>query len=826
MEEHNHGKIIPVVLENEMQESFIDYAMSVIMSRALPDVRDGLKPVHRRILFSMYKTGMTPDKKHKKSAHIVGDVLAKYHPHGDSSVYDAMVRLAQPFNIRYPLVDGQGNFGSVDGDSAAAMRYTEARMSKLALEMLADIEKNTIDYGPTYDESNEEPLVMPSRYPNLLVNGSSGIAVGMATNIPPHNLGEVINGVIALIDHRDIEDRELLKIIKGPDFPGGGIILGTKGIEDAYLTGRGSIKVRSKTEIEPMSNGKNRILVTEIPYQVNKSRLIEKIAELAREKKIDGITDLRDESDRKGMRIVIELRRDVNPQVILNQLYKNTQLQDNFGVIMLALVNGMPQVLTLKQMLNHYLDHQENVIIRRTKFELAKAEERAHIVEGLKIATDNIDEVVKIIRSSKTDAESKEKLHVHFGLSDRQAQAVIDMQLKRLTGLAIEKLEEELKELMTRIAYYKSVLADENKILEIIKEEITVIRDKYSDARRSMISGAEDDFVLEDLIDNEEVVITISHSGYIKRMPVDTYKSQKRGGRGITAMTTKDEDFVEQIFTTTTHNYLIFFTNKGKCYRLKVYEIPEAGRQAKGTAIINLLNVTGDEKITAVIPLKEYSDDQYLMAATKYGVVKKTALPEYDTSRRDGIIAINLEDHDELISVQLTDGKEDIIMVTAGGQSIRFKEEEARPMARATKGVRGIKLMDGDYVVAMDVAQDDAQLLVITENGFGKRTPMVEYRQQARGGKGVFTVRPSERNGLIVGALVVSAGEEIMAISKEGIIIRLKVDDVSSMGRTTQGVTLMRMDEHDHVVSMARVVENDEKSQEEQQQLFDGEQEE
>lgn len=826
MEEHNHGKIIPVVLENEMQESFIDYAMSVIMSRALPDVRDGLKPVHRRILFSMYKTGMTPDKKHKKSAHIVGDVLAKYHPHGDSSVYDAMVRLAQPFNIRYPLVDGQGNFGSVDGDSAAAMRYTEARMSKLALEMLADIEKNTIDYGPTYDESNEEPLVMPSRYPNLLVNGSSGIAVGMATNIPPHNLGEIINGVIALIDHRDIEDRELLKIIKGPDFPGGGIILGTKGIEDAYLTGRGSIKVRSKTEIEPMSNGKNRILVTEIPYQVNKSRLIEKIAELAREKKIDGITDLRDESDRKGMRIVIELRRDVNPQVILNQLYKNTQLQDNFGVIMLALVNGMPQVLTLKQMLNHYLDHQENVIIRRTKFELAKAEERAHIVEGLKIATDNIDEVVKIIRSSKTDAESKEKLHVHFGLSDRQAQAVIDMQLKRLTGLAIEKLEEELKELMTRIAYYKSVLADENKILEIIKEEITVIRDKYSDARRSMISGAEDDFVLEDLIDNEEVVITISHSGYIKRMPVDTYKSQKRGGRGITAMTTKDEDFVEQIFTTTTHNYLIFFTNKGKCYRLKVYEIPEAGRQAKGTAIINLLNVTGDEKITAVIPLKEYSDDQYLMAATKYGVVKKTALPEYDTSRRDGIIAINLEDHDELISVQLTDGKEDIIMVTAGGQSIRFKEEEARPMARATKGVRGIKLMDGDYVVAMDVAQDDAQLLVITENGFGKRTPMAEYRQQARGGKGVFTVRPSERNGLIVGALVVSAGEEIMAISKEGIIIRLKVDDVSSMGRTTQGVTLMRMDDHDHVVSMARVVENDEKSQEEQQQLFDGEQEE
>ena len=819
MEEHNHGKIVPIVMETEMQDSFIDYAMSVITSRALPDVRDGLKPVHRRILFSMYKTGMTPDKKHKKSAHIVGDVLAKYHPHGDSSVYDAMVRLAQPFNIRYPLVDGQGNFGSVDGDSAAALRYTEARMAKLTLEMLADIEKNTIDYGPNYDESLEEPLVLPARYPNLLVNGSSGIAVGMATNIPPHNLKEVIDGVIALIDNPDIEDKQLMKIVKGPDFPSGGIILGTKGIEDAYLTGRGSIKVRSKAEIEPMKNGKNSIIVTEIPYQVNKARLIEKIAELARDKKIDGITDLRDESDRKGMRIVIELRRDVNPQVILNQLYKNTQLQDNFGVIMLALVNGMPQILTLKQMLSHYLSHQEDVIIRRTKYELAKAEERAHIVEGLKIATDNIDEVVKIIRSSKTDAESKEKLHIKFGLSDRQAQAVIDMQLKRLTGLAIEKLIEELNELHQKIAYYKAVLADENKILEIIKDEITVIKEKYGDNRRTMIAGAEEDFVIEDLIDDEEVVITISHGGYIKRMPVDTYKSQKRGGRGITAMTTKEDDFVEQIFTTTTHKYIIFFTNKGKCYRLKVYEIPEASRQSKGTAIINLLNIHGDEKITAVIPLKEYSDDQYLMAATKNGSVKKTALTEYDTSRRDGIIAINLEDNDELIGVQLTDGMQDVILITAYGQSIRFNEEEARPMARATKGVRGIKLMEDDYVVAMGVADDEAELLVITENGYGKRTPMTEYRCQARGGKGVFTVRPSERNGLIVGALVVKSDEEIMAISKEGIIIRIKVSDVSSMGRTTQGVTLMRMDKDDHVVSMARVV--DEKNNEQtQQSLF------
>ncbi len=814
--EFNHGKILPTVMENELQTSFIDYAMSVITSRALPDVRDGLKPVHRRILFSMYKNGMTPDKKHKKSAHIVGDVLAKYHPHGDSSVYDAMVRLAQDFNIRYPLVDGQGNFGSVDGDSAAAMRYTEAKMTKLTLEMLADIEKNTVDFGPNYDESLEEPLVLPSRYPNLLVNGSSGIAVGMATNIPPHNLGEAIDGVVALIENRDLPDRELMKYIKGPDFPGGGIILGRKGIEDAYLTGRGSIKVRSRSEIEPMNNGKNRIVVTEIPYQVNKARLIEKIAELARDKKIDGITDLRDESDRKGMRIVIELRRDVNPQVILNQLYKNTQLQDNFGVIMLALVNGMPQILTLKQMLNHYIDHQEAVVTRRTKYDLAKAEERAHIVEGLKIAVDNIDEVVKIIRSSQTDQESKTRLNQRFGLTDRQAQAVIEMQLRRLTGLAREKLEEELADLYEKIAYYKSILADEHKLLEIIKEELLQIKEKHSDTRRSQISNYEDKLELEDLIEEEDVVITISHTGYIKRMPSDTYKSQKRGGRGITAMTTKEEDFVEQIFTTSTHNYMIFFTNKGKCYRLKVYDIPEAGRQAKGTAIINLLNITGDEKITTVIPLESFKEDLYLMAATRMGVVKKTPLTEYDTSRRDGIIAINLEGNDELIGVQLTDGKQDIILVTAGGQAIRFAEEEARPMARATKGVRGIKLMDDDFVVGMEVVRQEGDLLVITANGYGKRTPLTEYRQQARGGKGVFTVRPSARNGEIVGALVVQENEEIMAISREGIIIRIKVDDISSMGRTTQGVTIMKVSDSDTVVSITRVVDHDK-----EQRLFE-----
>ena len=816
--EFTHGKILPTVMETEVQESFIDYAMSVITSRALPDVRDGLKPVHRRILFSLYKNGMTPDKKHKKSAHIVGDVLAKYHPHGDRSVYDAMVRLAQDFNIRYPLVDGQGNFGSVDGDSAAAMRYTEAKMTKLTLEMLADIEKDTVEFGLNYDESEKEPLVLPSRYPNLIVNGSSGIAVGMATNIPPHNLGEVIDGTIALIDNRDMPDQDLLKYVKGPDFPGGGIILGRKGIEDAYLTGRGSIKVRSRSEIEPMNNGKNRIVVTEIPYQVNKARLIEKIAELARDKKIDGITDLRDESDRKGMRIVIELRRDVNPQVILNQLYKNTQLQDNFGVIMLALVDGMPKILTLKQALNYYIDHQEDVVTRRTKHDLKKAEERAHIVEGLKIAVDNIDEVIKIIRSSYTDAESKERLNQRFGLTDRQAQAVIEMQIRRLTGLAREKLEEELAELYDKIAYFKSILADETKLLGIIKDELLQIKEKHADVRRSQISSNEDKLELEDLIENEDVVITISHTGYIKRMPSDTYKSQKRGGRGITAMTTKEEDFVEQIFTTSTHNFLIFFTNKGKCYRLKVYEIPEAGRQAKGTAIVNLLNITGDEKITTVIPLKKFDDELFLMAATRLGVVKKTPLAEYDTSRRDGIIAINLEDNDELIGVQLTDGKQDMILVTAGGQAIRFAEEEARPMARATKGVRGIKLMDDDYVVGMEVVRDEGELLVITANGYGKRTPLEEYRQQARGGKGVFTVRPSARNGEIVGALVVKDDEEIMAISKEGIIIRIKVADISSMGRTTQGVTIMKMGDHDTVVSMARVAEHEE---EKEQKLFE-----
>lgn len=806
MDNFTHGKIMPVVMEKEIQDSFIDYAMSVITSRALPDVRDGLKPVHRRILFSMYKTGMFPDKPHKKSAHIVGDVLAKYHPHGDLSVYEAMVRLAQDFNIRYPLIDGQGNFGSVDGDSAAAMRYTEARMTKLATEMLTDLEKDTIDYMKNYDESLEEPTVLPSRFPNLLVNGSSGIAVGMATNIPPHNLGEAIDAVVALIDNPDLPDESLLKIVKGPDFPTGGIIMGLKGIRDAYLTGRGSIKVRAKTTIEKMSNGKSRILVHEIPYQVNKARLIERIAELVRDKKIEGISDLRDESDRKGMRIVIELKRDANPQIVLNHLYKNTQMQDNFGVINLALVNGMPQILTLKQMLVHYIKHQEEVIVRRTRFDLKKAEEREHIVEGLKIAVDNIDLVIQIVRSSRTDEESKLKLHDALGLTDKQAQAVIDMQLKRLNGLAVEKLIDELEELRKKIAYYKQVLSDESMVLGIVKDEISVIRQKYADGRRTEITADENDLEVEDLIADEDVVITISHTGYIKRVPMDTYKSQKRGGKGITGMTTKEEDFVEQLFITSTHNYLMFFTNNGKCYRVKVYDIPETSRTSKGTAVINLINIGSEEKITAVISVKNFAEEKYLLAVTRHGYVKKTILHEYDSSRKDGLIAINLEDGDELVKVALTDGKQELLLVTAYGMAIRFSEEEVRPIGRTGQGVHGIKLEKGDYVQAMDLVRADSQVLVITENGYGKRTKIDEYRAQSRGGKGIQTIKESKRNGNIADMLILKDGEEILAVTTEGIIIRLQVADISTSGRATMGVLLMRLGENDKVIAMAKVI--------------------
>ncbi|MFZ7102993.1 MAG: DNA gyrase subunit A [Peptococcaceae bacterium] len=809
MENFTHGKILPIKIEDEMQKSYIDYAMSVIVGRALPDVRDGLKPVHRRILYSMYKTGMTPDKPHKKSAHVVGDVLAKYHPHGDSAVYDAMVRMAQPFSTRYPLVDGHGNFGSVDGDSAAAMRYTEVRMSKLTTELLSDIEKDTIDYIPNYDESLEEPVVLPARYPNLLVNGSSGIAVGMATNIPPHNLKEVINGVISLIDNPDVDNTELTKIIKGPDFPTGGIIMGKRGIKQAYETGRGVIKVRAKTQIEKMNNGKMRIVATELPYLVNKAKLIERIAELVRDKKIDGITDLRDESDRTGMRVVIELRRDINPQVILNQLYKNTQLQETFGTIMLALVDGEPRVLSLKEVLYYYLEHQKDVIVRRTKYELAKAEERAHIVEGLRIALNNLDEVIKTIRQSRTTEEARSNLMNKFALSEKQSQAILDMRLQKLTGLEREKLEEEYKILMEKIEYYRSVLADEKMVYDIIKEEISIIRDKYSDDRRTEITISDDKLEMEDLIADEDVVVTISHNGYIKRMPTDTYKSQRRGGKGITAMTTKGEDFVEQLFIATTHNYLLFFTNKGKVYRLKVYEIPEAGRQSKGTAIVNLLYIGGDEQITAVIPVKEYLEGWYLLAATKKGIVKKTELREYDTSRKDGIIAISLAEDDELIGVQLTDGSQDVLIVTKEGLSIRFNETDVRSMGRTARGVRGINLEKDDLVIGMDIVRENAQLLVITDKGYGKRTALGEYRTQSRGGKGIITLRTTLRNGKLVGIKVIKEGEEIMIISKEGIIIRLKVDDISSMSRTTQGVLIMRVGEDDAVVALARVVSDD-----------------
>jgi len=810
MTEINHGTILPINIEEEMKKSYIDYAMSVIWGRALPDVRDGLKPVHRRILYSMYELGMTPDKPYKKSARLVGDVLGRYHPHGDSAVYDAMVRMAQDFASRYPLVDGHGNFGSIDGDSAAAMRYTEARMSKIAMEMLADIDKETVDFTPNYDDSLEEPTVLPAKIPNLLINGSSGIAVGMATNIPPHNLGEVIDGVVMLIDRPDATVNDLMGVIKGPDFPTAAKIMGTDGISQAYRTGRGVVTIRAQADIEPMNNGKMRIVVTELPYQVNKAKLIEKIAELVRDKKIDGITDLRDESDRKGMSIVIELRRDVNPNIILNQLYKHTQMQETFGIIMLALVEGQPRILSLRDTLFYYLEHQKDVIVRRTRFDLAKAEARAHIVEGLRIALDHIDEVIKTIRSSQTTEIARNALMDKFGLSEKQAQAILDMRLQRLTGLEREKLEQEYKELLERIAYFKAVLANEKMVLEIIKKELLAVKEKFADPRRTLITHDDTKLEVEDLIEEEDMAITITHHGYIKRLPADTYKSQRRGGKGITAMGTKEEDFVEHLFITTTHHYLLFFTNKGKVYRMKVHEIPEAGRQAKGTAIVNLLYISGDEKITAVIPVKEFNPDCYLLTATRNGIVKKTPLNEYDSSRKDGIIALTIDPNDELIGVELTQGNEEIILGTKNGISIRFPEEEVRSMGRTARGVKGITLNPGDQVVGMVTVRNDAQLLVVTENGYGKRTPVEDYRIQSRGGKGIMTIRPSKRNGLVVGLLMVKEGEEIMLISGEGIIIRLAVKDISAMSRTTQGVRLMRLDEKDKLVAIAHAVSKDE----------------
>ncbi len=799
-----NGKTIPVKITEEMQTSYINYAMSVIVERALPDVRDGLKPVQRRILYGMLELGNRPDRPHKKSARIVGEVMGKYHPHGDSAIYDAMVRMAQPFSYRNMLVDGHGNFGSVDGDPPAAMRYTEARLSRLAMELLKDIDKDTVDFYPNFDETLEQPTVLPSKFPNLLVNGASGIAVGMATNIPPHNLGEVIDGLIELIDNPDVTIKELMSHIKGPDFPTGAVILGREGIKEAYTTGRGRIKVRAKSQIEQMANGKTRIVVTELPYQVNKSRLIEKIATLVREKKVDGITDLRDESDKTGMRVVIECRRDADPHIILNRLYKHSQLEDTFGVIMLALVDDKPKVLNLKEALNHYLDHPKEVIVRRTRFELRKAEERAHILEGYRIALDNIDEVIAIIRASYDNP--KERLMERFGLSERQAVAILDMQLRRLSGLERDKIDAEYNELLKTIARLKEILGDMNLVYEIIKDELLDIKDRFSDPRRTKIGLSVGDLEDVDLIAEEDIVVTITHQGYIKRLPVDTYRSQRRGGRGITALNTKAEDFVERLFVASTHSYILFFTNKGRVYRLRGHEIPEAGRNARGLAVINLISFEPGERIQATIPISEYSDDQYLMMATRKGIIKKTVLSAFETNRTGGLIAITLDDDDELVGVELTEGDSEILLVTSEGQAIRFSEDQVRSMGRPARGVIGIKLDSDDFVVGLTVANDDADLLVVTEQGFGKRTALSEYRQTNRGGKGVLTLNRTKRTGPIVGVQVVREGNEIMIISFEGIMIRLKVSEISKMGRNTQGVTLMRLSEGDRVVDVADIV--------------------
>lgn len=807
--EFTEGRVVPIRVADEMKRSYIDYAMSVIVDRALPDVRDGLKPVQRRILYAMSELGVRPDRPHRKSARIVGDVMGKYHPHGDSAIYDAMVRMAQEFSYRYPLVDGHGNFGSVDGDPPAAMRYTEARLARIAMEMLRDIDKETVDFVPNFDESLQQPVVLPSRIPNLLVNGAAGIAVGMATNIPPHNLNEIIDGLVMLIDNPEATTEQLMGIIRGPDFPTGAQILGRDGIRQAYNTGRGRIKVRGKARIEQMSNGRQRIIITELPYQVNKANLISKIAELHRDKTVEGISDLRDESDRSGMRIVIELRRDANARVVLNRLYRHTQLETTFGVIMLALVDGEPKVLSLKEVLQHYLKHQEEVIIRRTRYELRKAEERAHILEGLRIALDHIDEIIALIRGSKTDAEAKQGLMERFGLTEKQAVAILDMQLRRLTGLEREKIEEEYQELLKTIARLREILGDINKVYEVIRNELLEVKEKFGDERRTEIVAAGGEIEEEDLIADEDVVITMTHFGYIKRLPTTAYRSQRRGGRGVTAMGTKDDDFVEHLFVTSTHSYVLFFSNKGKVYRVKGYDIPEVGRTARGTAIVNLIDLPRDERVQTAIPIQSYEGDYYLVMATKKGVIKKTPLSEYD-SPRHGLIGINLDEDDELVGVRLTDGSEHILLVTAQGQAIRFPEDTVRGMGRATRGVIGVRLEKGDSVVAMDVVRPGAELLVVTELGYGKRTDLDEYRVTNRGGKGIRTLHVTDRNGEIVSASVVRDGEEIMLISAEGIMIRMKVDDISRQGRATQGVRLMRLDDADRVVALAHVRSKDE----------------
>lgn len=824
MEPEKQSRIIPVNIEGEMKTSFISYAMAVIINRALPDVRDGLKPVHRRILYAMHELGMTPDKPFRKCARIVGDVLGKYHPHGDSSVYEALVRLAQDFSTRYMLAEGHGNFGSVDGDEAAAMRYTEARMSKAAMEMLADIDKDTVDFMPNFDESLMQPTVLPSRLPNLMINGSGGIAVGMATNIPPHNVGEVIDAVVALIDNPDLTPDELMRYIPGPDFPTGAIILGSQGIREAYRTGRGRIIVRARTTIETYAPGRDRIIITELPYQVNKARLVEKIADMVKDKRVEGISDLREESDRDGMRVVIELKKDVSAQIVLNTLYKHTQLQDTFGVIMLALVDGHPRVLNLKQMLHYYILHQQDVVTRRSRFELERARARAHIVEGLLIALDRIDQVIRLIRSSRTGAQAKEGLIEQFGLSEKQAQAILDMRLQRLTGLEREKLESEYAQLQSTIEYLLSILGDELKLMGVIKDEILALRAKYADDRRTELAPMEGEIDLEDLIEERNVVITRTHFGYIKRAPEDTYRAQNRGGRGIAGMSTRDEDFVEDLFTTSTHQHILFFTDRGRVFRLKGYEIPESGRTARGMAMINLLQLGGGEKVTAAFPVpKEGDQKRYLLLATRRGFVKKTPLEDFDNLRKVGLIAISLREDDELIGVALTTGNSEVLLGTRNGLAIRFHEDHVRAMGRTAMGVIGIRLDAGDECVDMAIGAPGKDVLVITQRGFGKRTGLDEYRIQNRGGRGLKTLQVTERTGLLAGMKMVTDDQDIMLITDAGVIIRTWAADIKSQGRNTQGVTLMRLQNDAKVVSVALTQHQDPEEEDEQEALAAGE---
>nr|WP_217807575.1 DNA gyrase subunit A [Thalassobacillus devorans] len=821
MDQPNRPRVQEVNISQEMRTSFLDYAMSVIVARALPDVRDGLKPVHRRILYAMNDLGMHSDKAYKKSARIVGEVIGKYHPHGDSAVYDTMVRMAQDFNYRYMLVDGHGNFGSVDGDAAAAMRYTEARMSKISMEILRDINKDTIDYTDNYDGAEKEPVVLPARFPNLLVNGTSGIAVGMATNVPPHQLGEVINGVLALSKDPDITVQELMEnYIYGPDFPTGGQILGLSGIRKAYETGKGSITIRANVEIEEQANGKSRMIVTELPYQVNKARLVEKIAELARDKKVEGITDLRDESDRNGMRVVIELRKDVNPNVMLNNLYKQTALQTSFGINMLALVDGHPKVLNLKQVLEHYLEHQKVVIRRRTAYELRKAEARAHILEGLRVALDHLDEVITLIRESKTTEIAREGLMTRFELSEKQAQAILDMRLQRLTGLEREKIEDEYQELVKLIAELRAILADEEKVLEIIREELTEVKERFNDSRRTEIVIGGTDFIEdEDLIPEETIIVTLTHQGYIKRLPASTYRTQRRGGRGVQGMGTHEDDFVEHLLSTSTHNTLLFFSNKGKVYKAKGYEVPEFGRTAKGIPIINMLEIERDEWINAVIAVEEFVDDWYFFFTTRKGISKRTSISQFANIRKGGLIALNLREEDELISVRLTNGKKDIMIGTRDGMLIRFEEDQVRTMGRTAAGVKGISLRDGDEVVSMEILENDLQVLTVTDKGFGKRTPADDYRITNRGGKGILTCNLTERNGKVVAVKAVTGEEDVMIITATGVLIRMPMEGISETGRNTQGVRLIRLQEDESVATVAVLEpEEEEEAQEEAQE--------